>query len=297
MKKTTVLDGKKFSLKMIRRISESISQIKSKYSFIPGLATIVVGEDPASLVYVKNKRKKAAEVGINSEEYRLSKREGEKTLLNLINKLNEDSNIDGILLQLPVPSYIETRSALDLILAEKDVDGFHTTNSGLLSSGRPNVIPCTPLGCLLLIREYFQTLDGKNVMIIGRSNIVGRPMANLLINHNATVTVSHSKSKNIPKLCKESDIIIAAVGKPKMVKSSWIKKGACVIDVGINRIYDEKGNGSLVGDVDYEEAKEVAGAITPVPGGVGPMTIACLLNNVAKLACERRGVAVPDKII
>ncbi len=297
MKEATILDGKKYSSNMIKRISESISQIKFKYGFVPGLATIVVGEDPASLVYVKNKRRKAAEVGINSVEHRLSKKENEKTLIKLIKKLNKDNNIDGILLQLPVPSHIETYTALDLILAEKDVDGFHVINAGLLNSGRPNVIPCTPLGCLLLIREYYPNLDGKNALVIGRSNIVGRPMANLLTNYNATVTLGHSRTENLKKLCRESDILVVAVGKPEIVKRSWIKKGACIIDVGINRLYDKDKNSYLVGDVHYEEARKVAGAITPVPGGVGPMTIACLLNNVAKLSCARRGLPKMDMII
>ena len=276
-----IIDGKLIASKVKEQVSVAVSDLNQK-SIFPGLATIIVGNDAASSIYVKNKRKSAKEVGIKSFQYELSENIQEKELLELINELNLNSDVDGILVQLPLPKHINSDLIIDSIDVNKDVDGFNVINAGKTFIGRDSVIPCTPLGCLLMLKSIKIELKGKNAVIIGRSNIVGKPMAQLLLNEDCTVTIVHSKTFNIQALVKEADIVVAAVGSANLVKGSWIKKGAVVIDVGINRIEANiKGENKnrLVGDVDFKEAEKNASAITPVPGGVGPMTIACLLRN------------------
>ena len=266
----------------------------------PGLAVVLVGEDPASQVYVRNKIKTTIETGMRSIEHKLDVSTSQDELLALIDELNNDDSIDGILVQLPLPDQINADAVIDAINPEKDVDGFHVTNVGRLSTGLPSNIPCTPYGCLMLLRDHFGgDLSGKNAVVIGRSNIVGKPMAQLLLGESCTVTIAHSRTKDLPGLCRSADIVVAAVGRPEMVKADWIGEGAVVIDVGINRVpAPERGEGKfrLTGDVDYEDAATKASAITPVPGGVGPMTIACLLRNTLVAAARRRGVDVPESI-
>jgi len=255
---------------------------------VPGLTVVLVGEDSPSKIYVKNKEKFAKEVGMNSEVIRYPENVEEKVLLNKIKELNNNDKVSGILVQLPLPKHIDKRKVVETILPSKDVDGFHPMNVGNLSSGYDSNIPCTPLGCYLLLKKVEKNLNGKHAVVIGRSNLNGKPMTQLLLKENCTVTVTHSKTKDLKAECNRADIIIAAVGKPKLVKGDWIKKGAIVIDVGIN-----KTNSGLVGDVDFDEVSKVAKAITPVPGGVGPMTIACLLRNTVIAACHQNNIAVP----
>ena len=283
------IDGKAFAFDVRQKVKKYVSKIKTDFGITPGLAVILVGEDPASQVYVKNKGKQTIEVGMNSYEYKLDYNTSEKTLLSLIEKLNNDSQVHGILCQLPLPKHINEDVVINAINPEKDVDGFHISNVGLLNTGQKSMVPCTPLGCLMLIRDKLNDLAGKTVVIVGRSNIVGKPMASLLLKESCTVTIAHSKTKNIKELCSKADILVAAVGRPKMIQGDWIKPGATVIDVGINRVpVPEKGSGKteIVGDVDFESCEINAGAITPVPGGVGPMTIACLLSNTVE--CFRK---------
>ena len=272
-----IIDGKLISSKVKEQVSIAVSDLNQK-SIFPGLATIIVGNDAASSIYVKNKRKSAKEVGIESFQYELSEKTQEKELLELINELNLNSDVDGILVQLPLPKHINSDLIIDSIDVNKDVDGFNVINAGKTFIGRDSVIPCTPLGCLLMLKSIKIELKGKNAVIIGRSNIVGKPMAQLLLNEDCTVTIVHSKTFNIQALVKEADIVVAAVGSANLVKGNWIKKGAVVIDVGINRLKVEDKN-ILVGDINFNEVKDIASYITPVPGGVGPMTIACLLRN------------------
>ena len=269
-----IIDGKKIAAELREKLKKTIAELKSKYNSVPGLTVILVGEDPASKIYVKNKEKFAKEVGMNSEVIRYPADLEEKKLLNKINELNKDDKISGILVQLPLPEHIDKRKVIETIDHKKDVDGFHPMNVGNLSSGYDSSIPCTPLGCSLLLKKVEKNLSGKHAVVIGRSNLNGKPMTQLLLKENCTVTITHSKTKNLKAECLRADIIIAAVGIPKLVKGDWVKKGAIVIDVGIN-----KTNTGIVGDVDFEEVSKVAKAITPVPGGVGPMTIACLLSN------------------
>ena len=271
------IDGKKTAATLREKLKKKISELKSTYKAIPGLTVILVGEDPASKIYVKNKEKFANEVGIKSEVVRYPNTIEEKTILNKIKKLNEDSNVSGILIQLPLPKHIDKRKIIEAILPDKDVDGFHPVNVGNLSSGYDSMIPCTPLGCYLLIKDIEKDLNGKHAVVIGRSNLNGKPMAQLLLKENCTVTIAHSKTKDLRTECKRADIIIAAVGRPKLVRGDWVKKDAIVIDVGIN-----KTDSGLVGDVDFDEVSKVAKAVSPVPGGVGPMTIACLLSNTVE---------------
>ncbi len=271
------IDGKKTAATLREKLKKKISELKSTYKAIPGLTVILVGEDPASKIYVKNKEKFANEVGIKSEIVRYPNTIEEKTVLNKIKELNEDSNVSGILIQLPLPKHIDKRKIIEAILPDKDVDGFHPVNVGNLSSGYDSMIPCTPLGCYLLIKDIEKDLNGKHAVIIGRSNLNGKPMAQLLLKENCTVTITHSKTKDLRTECKRADIIIAAVGRPKLVRGDWVKKDAIVIDVGIN-----KTDSGLVGDVDFDEVSKVAKAVSPVPGGVGPMTIACLLSNTVE---------------
>ena len=273
-----IIDGKLISSEIREKVKKFGGQLKSKTGKVPGLAVVLVGENPASRVYVKNKIEKTAEVGFNSIEHKLSEKVSENELIDVVDKLNNDKNVQGILVQLPLPEHINSDKILDRIKPEKDVDGFHANNVGKLWSGLESLVPCTPLGCSILIKKISKDLSGKHAVIIGRSNIVGKPMAALLLGMNATVTICHSRTKDLESVCKEADIVVAAVGIPEMVKSNWIKEGAIIIDVGINRVErDEKR--ILVGDVDYDDCLKKCSLITPVPGGVGPMTIACLLLN------------------
>ena len=272
-----IIDGKKISAVLREKLKEKVSKLKSTYNAVPGLTVILVGEDPPSKIYVKNKEKSAIEVGINSEVIRYPDNVEEKVILNKIKELNKNDKVSGILVQLPLPKHINKRKVIETIDPKKDVDGLHPVNVGNLSSGYDSTIPCTPLGCYLLIKNTEKNLNGKHAVIIGRSNLNGKPMTQLLLKENCTVTITHSKTKDLKSECSRADIIVAAVGRPKLVKGDWVKKGAIVIDVGIN-----KTDNGLVGDVDFDEVSKVAKAITPVPGGVGPMTIACLLNNTVE---------------
>jgi len=272
-----IIDGKKIAAELREELKQNVVELKSTYNAIPGLTVILVGEDTPSKIYVKNKAKFAKEVGMNSEVIRYPADLKEKELLNKIKELNKDDKVSGILVQLPLPKHIDKRKIIETIDHEKDVDGFHPINVGNLSSGYDCSIPCTPLGCSLLLKKVEKNLTGKHAVIIGRSNLNGKPMTQLLLKENCTVTITHSKTKDLKGECLRADIIIAAVGIPKLVKGDWVKKGAIVIDVGIN-----KTDSGLVGDVDFDEVSKVAKAITPVPGGVGPMTIACLLNNTVE---------------
>ena len=272
-----IIDGKKTAAELREELKKKVTELKSKYNAVPGLTVILIGEDPPSKIYVKNKEKSAIEVGINSEVIRYPVNVEEKVILNKIKELNNNDKVSGILVQLPLPKHINKRKVIETIVPNKDVDGFHPINVGNLSSGYDSSIPCTPLGCYLLLKKVEKNLNGKHAVIIGRSNLNGKPMAQLLLKENCTVTITHSKTKDLKAECNRADIIIAAVGRPKLVKRDWVKKDAIVIDVGIN-----KTDSGLVGDVDFDEVSKVAKAITPVPGGVGPMTIACLLNNTVE---------------
>tara|TARA_B100000678_G_scaffold3380_1_gene2945 strand:- start:895 stop:1743 length:849 start_codon:yes stop_codon:yes gene_type:complete len=271
------IDGKKAAATLREKLKKKVSELKSKYNSVPGLTVILVGEDSPSQIYVKNKEKSANEVGIKSEVIRYPEKVEEKVVLDKIKELNDNNEVSGILVQLPLPKHIDKRKVIETINPSKDVDGFHPMNVGNLSSGYESSIPCTPLGCYLLIKNIEKNLNGKHAVIIGRSNLNGKPMAQLLLKENCTVTITHSKTKDLKAECARADIIIAAVGRPKLVKADWVKKDAIVIDVGIN-----KTDFGLVGDVDFDEVSKVAKAITPVPGGVGPMTIACLLSNTVE---------------
>ena len=286
MNDNKIIDGKLISSQIREKIKYFGNKLIEKTGKKPGLAVVLVGEHPASKVYVKNKIEKTIEVGFNSIEHRLDENVSEESLLKLVNDLNNNSNVQGILVQLPLPKHIDSDKVLDAILPVKDVDGFHAENVGKLWSGLNSLVPCTPLGCSVLLKKLNPDLSGKNAIIIGRSNIVGKPMASLLLSMNATVTIAHSRTKDIEQLVKSADVVVAAVGIPEMVKGNWIKKDAVVIDVGINRI-EREGKRVLVGDVDYEECLHNASKITPVPGGVGPMTIACLLLNTLLTSYEQ----------
>ena len=286
MNDNKIVDGKLISSQIREKIKYFGNKLIEKTGKKPGLAVVLVGDNPASKVYVKNKIEKTIEVGFNSIEHRLDENVSEENLLKLVNDLNNNSNVQGILVQLPLPKHIDSDKVLDAILPVKDVDGFHAENVGKLWSGLNSLVPCTPLGCSILLKKLNPDLSGKNGIIIGRSNIVGKPMASLLLSMNATVTIAHSRTKNIEQLVKSADVVVAAVGIPEMVKGNWIKKDAIVIDVGINRI-EREGKRVLVGDVDYEECLNNASKITPVPGGVGPMTIACLLLNTLLTSYEQ----------
>ena len=272
-----IIDGKKAAAELRSQLKKKVDELKSKYNAVPGLAVILVGEDAPSKIYVRNKEKSAVEVGLNSEVIRYPADLEEKALLDKIRELNNNEKVSGIWVQLPLPKHINKRKVIETIAHEKDVDGFHPMNVGNLSSGYDSSIPCTPLGCSLLIKQVEKNLSGKHAVVIGRSNLNGKPMTQLLLKENCTVTITHSKTKDLKAECLRADIIIAAVGIPKLVKRDWVKKDAIVIDVGIN-----KTDSGLVGDVDFDEVSKVAKAITPVPGGVGPMTIACLLNNTVE---------------
>ena len=293
-----LIDGKSFAVQIRSEIATQVKGLLDSKGIKPGLAVILVGEDPASQVYVRSKGKQTIEVGMNSYEYKLDRHVSEGDLLGLIEKLNSDENVNGILCQLPLPDHLNSDLVINSINPEKDVDGFHISNVGLLATGQKSMVPCTPLGCLMMLRSELGDLSGKNAVIIGRSNIVGKPMAHLLIKDSCTVTIAHSRTKNIEELCRSADILVAAVGRPEMVKANWIKEGAAVVDVGINRVEVDSEISSkgykIVGDVDFESAKSKAGFITPVPGGVGPMTIACLLANTLTACCRTNGLPEPD---
>ena len=291
-----IIDGKAFAQKLLSRIKTATEVIKKQYNSTPGLAVVLVGENPASEVYVRNKGRQTIECGMASFEHKLTDKVSQTELLDLIQKLNSDDSVDGILVQLPLPEHIDPQAVLDAINPEKDVDGFHVVNAGKLATGGDALVPCTPLGCLLMLKDYFGDLSGKNAVVVGRSNIVGKPMAALLTRESCTVTIAHSRTKDLPSVCRSADILIAAVGKAEMVQKSWVSDETVVIDVGINRIpAPERGEGKmrLVGDVNFDEVKRKAKAITPVPGGVGPMTIAVLLRNTIEAACRRRGWSLP----
>lgn len=284
----TLIDGKAFAANLRARIATEVAKLKEQ-GITPGLAVVLVGEDPASQVYVRSKGKMTREVGMNSYEHKLPADTAQDALLALIDRLNNDPAVNGILVQLPLPKHMDEALVINAIAPAKDVDGFNVLNVGLLATGQKAMVPCTPLGCLMMLRDHLGSLSGKCAVIIGRSNIVGKPMAQLLLRDSATVTIAHSRTENLPQLCRQADILVAAVGRPQMVQGDWIKPGATVIDVGINRT-DE----GLVGDVDFTAAKEIAGAITPVPGGVGPMTIACLLANTLTATARSNGLPDPE---
>ena len=295
LKKATIIDGKEFSSRTNQSLLPNVKLIVEKIGRPPALAVILVGEDAASRVYVRNKVKQTKDVGMVSIEHQLSAETSEKTLLSLIDTLNKDDQIDGILVQLPLPKHINENSVIHTINPEKDVDGFHVINAGKLATGQKGLVPCTPLGCLLLLQNTIGDLSGLHAVIVGRSNIVGKPLAQLLLAENTSVTIVHSKTKNITEITSKADILIAAVGRAEIVKSNWIKPGACVIDVGINRIETqekETGKYRIVGDVDFSQVSERASFITPVPGGVGPMTISCLLRNTVIATAKRKGVEI-----
>jgi len=286
----TKIDGKAFAANLRTEIAKQVTTLKSDHGITPGLAVVLVGEDPASQVYVRSKGKQTQEAGMESFEHKLPDSTSEADLLTLVEQLNNDDAVNGILVQLPLPDHIDSGKVLDTINPAKDVDGFHVTNVGKLWTGMDAMVPCTPLGSVMLLKDYLGELKGKNAVILGRSNIVGKPMAALLLAEHCTVTVAHSRTKDLADTCRLADILVAAVGRPQMVKGDWIKPGATVIDVGINRIEGEDGKNKLVGDVDYASAIDVAGAITPVPGGVGPMTIACLLHNTLTATKRQNGI-------
>ena len=291
-----IIDGKAFAARVRTQVADEVSKLKEEHGITPGLAVVLVGEDPASQVYVKNKHASTIEVGMNSYEHRLPAETSEADLLALIDTLNNDDNVHGILCQLPLPDHLDEDLVINAIAPEKDVDGFHISNVGLLGTGQKSMVPCTPLGCLMMLRDHHGSLSGLNAVVVGRSNIVGKPMANLLLKDSCTVTIAHSRTKDIEALCKQADILVAAVGRPEMITGDWVKPGATVIDVGINRIPhpEKEGKTKLVGDVEFASAEKVAGAITPVPGGVGPMTIACLLANTVTACCRKNGLAEPQ---
>ncbi len=292
-----IIDGKAFAARVREQVAKHVSALKSDHGITPGLAVVLVGEDPASQVYVRSKGKMTIEVGMASFEHKLDADTSEADLLALIGRLNADPAVHGILVQLPLPDHMNSDLVINAIDPAKDVDGFHISNVGLLGTGQKSMVPCTPLGCLMMLRDHLGSLSGKDAVVVGRSNIVGKPMFHLLLGDSCTVTVCHSRTKDLADVVRRADIVIAAVGRPQMVKGDWIKPGATVIDVGINRVdAPEKGAGKtrLVGDVDFDSAAQVAGAITPVPGGVGPMTIACLLANTLTACCRANGLPEPE---
>lgn len=288
------IDGKAAAQDIRGRVATGVADFVARTGRAPGLATVLVGEDPASAVYVRSKNRSTGEAGMESFAFNLPDATSQEELLQLVGDLNADERVDGILVQLPLPSQIDASRVIQTIDPAKDVDGFHAINAGRLATGLDALVPCTPLGCLYLLKQELGSLSGLDAVVIGRSNIVGKPMALLLLGESATVTVAHSRTKDLPDVVRRADIVVAAVGRPEMVRGDWIKPGACVIDVGINRIPTEDGKGRLVGDVAYDEAAEVAAAITPVPGGVGPMTIAMLLRNTLVAAHRRAGLADPE---
>lgn len=287
-----LIDGKAFSARVRGLVADRVAALKTQ-DIVPGLAVVLVGEDPASEVYVRNKGIQTREAGMNSWEHKLPAETSQEALMALIAQLNADPAVHGILVQLPLPKHVDAEAVINAITPAKDVDGFHILNVGLLGTGQKAMVPCTPLGCLMMLRDRLGDLSGLNAVVVGRSNIVGKPMAQLLLAESCTVTVAHSRTRDLAAVCRGADILVAAVGRPRMIPGDWIKPGATVIDVGINRIAQD-GRTRLVGDVDFDSAVQVAGAITPVPGGVGPMTIACLLANTLTACCRANGLAEPE---
>ena len=291
-----VIDGKAFAVTLRGKVATQVAALTANHAITPGLAVVLVGEDPASQVYVRSKGKQTVEVGMNSFEHKLEIDTSEADLLDLIATLNSDPAVHGILVQLPLPKHLDEDLVINSIDPAKDVDGFHISNVGLLGTGQKSMVPCTPLGCLMMLRDHHGSLSGLDAVVIGRSTIVGKPMAQLLLGDSCSVTIAHSRTKNLPEVVGRADIVVAAVGRAEMVPGDWIKPGATVIDVGINRIEKPEGGTRLVGDVDYASAAAVAGAITPVPGGVGPMTIACLLANTLTACLRANGLPEPDSL-
>jgi methylenetetrahydrofolate dehydrogenase (NADP+) / methenyltetrahydrofolate cyclohydrolase len=290
---TTIIDGKAFAARVRGQVQAHVARLREEHGLQPGLAVVLVGEDPASQVYVRNKHASTIEVGMTSFEHRLAVDTGEADLLALVRRLNADPAVHGILVQLPLPAHLNAELIINTIDPAKDVDGFHISNVGLLGTGQKSMVPCTPLGCLMMLRDHHGSLSGMNAVVVGRSNIVGKPMAQLLLGDSCTVTIAHSRTKDLAAVCRAADILVAAVGRPEMITGDYVKPGATVIDVGINRI-ERDGKTRLVGDVEFASAAAVAGAITPVPGGVGPMTIACLLANTLTACCRANGLAEPE---
>ena len=285
-----IIDGKAIAAKVREGVAKDVADLVAQHGLKPGLAVVLVGEDPASKVYVKNKGKQTVEAGMNSWEHRLPDTASEDEILAIVQKLNADPAVNGILVQLPLPKHVNAERVLNTIDPNKDVDGFHPVNVGRLWVGERTLVPCTPTGSVILAKTVAPSLSGMNAVVVGRSNIVGKPVAALLLKENCTVTVSHSRTRNLPQVVKSADLLIAAVGIPEMIRGDWVKPGAIVIDVGINRVPADNGKTKLVGDCNYEECARVAGAITPVPGGVGPMTIACLLQNTVEAAKMQKGI-------
>jgi len=288
-----IIDGKAIAANLRGKITAEVSRLKSAHGLTPGIAVVLVGDNPASEVYVRSKSKAVAEAGMRAVDRKLPATTSEKDLLKLVTELNVDQSVDGILVQLPLPQQIDAQKVIAAIDPAKDVDGFHPLNVGRLASGLPAFVPCTPLGCILLAKTVHSSLSGMEAVVIGRSNIVGKPVAQLLLAENATVTICHSRTRDLAAVCRRADLLIAAIGKPEFVRGDWVKPGAAVIDVGINRVPGTGGKSRIVGDVAFVEASTVAGAITPVPGGVGPMTIACLLLNTLTAACAQKSLPAP----
>ncbi len=293
MGQASIIDGKVIARELRERTAARVVALKDRHGLVPGLAVVLVGDDPASRVYVRNKGQATVEAGMESFEFRMAASAGQDELLARIKALNADARVNGILVQLPLPAGIDEKAVINAIDPAKDVDGFHVVNAGALATGQEAMIPCTPLGCRLLLRRQLSNdgMRGAEAVIVGRSNIVGKPMAQLLLEDHCTVTVAHSRTRDLPAVVRRADIVVAAVGRPEMVRGDWIRPGAVVVDVGINRVAAEDGKARLVGDVCFDEAVKVAAAITPVPGGVGPMTIACLLDNTVTATCRQHGVA------
>ena len=289
----TVIDGKAFAARVRGQVAAHVARLRDEHGLVPGLAVVLVGEDPASQVYVRNKGTQTVEAGMRSFEHKLPAETAEADLLALIARLNADPHVHGILVQLPLPKHLDSDLVINAMDPAKDVDGFHVSNVGLLGTGQKSMVPCTPLGCLMMLRDHHGSLAGMNAVVVGRSNIVGKPMAQLLLGDSCTVTIAHSRTRDLAAVCRGADILVAAVGRPEMITGDMIRPGATVIDVGINRV-ERDGKTRLVGDVDYASAAAVAGAITPVPGGVGPMTIACLLANTLTACCRAKGLPEPD---
>ncbi|HEY2757754.1 MAG TPA: bifunctional methylenetetrahydrofolate dehydrogenase/methenyltetrahydrofolate cyclohydrolase FolD [Pseudolabrys sp.] len=288
-----IIDGKTIGAQLRGKIAGEVSRLTSAHGLTPGIAVVLVGADPASEVYVRTKSKAVAEAGMRAIDRKLPATTSEAELLALVDALNKEPDVHGILVQLPLPKQIDAQKVIAAIDPAKDVDGFHPINVGRLASGLPGLVPCTPLGCVILAKSVHPSLAGLEAVVVGRSNIVGKPVAQLLLAENATVTIAHSKTRDLPALCARADVLVAAIGRPEIVRREWIKPGATVIDVGINRVPGEGGKSKIVGDVAFAEALEVAGAVTPVPGGVGPMTIACLLLNTLRAACASKDLPEP----
>jgi methylenetetrahydrofolate dehydrogenase (NADP+)/methenyltetrahydrofolate cyclohydrolase len=288
-----IIDGKAIAASLRAKITADVARLSSAQGLTPGIAVVLVGEDAASQVYVRSKSKAVAEAGMRAVDRKFPAETSEADLLRVIAALNADESVHGILVQLPLPKHIDAQKVIAALDPAKDVDGFHPVNVGRLSSGLPALVPCTPLGCVMLAKSVHASLEGMEVVVAGRSNIVGKPVMQLLLAENATVTIAHSKTRDLPSVCRRADLLVAAIGRPEMVRGDWIKPGATVIDVGINRVAGADAKPRIVGDVAFQEAAEIAGAITPVPGGVGPMTIACLLLNTLRAACAQRGLPLP----